>query len=306
MASSVADATVVITSYNQGDMIREAVSSVMAQTALPAEVIVVDDGSDDAVSLAVLGELEGESRSGGYPCPLCVIRQANAGPSAARNAGIREARTPYVAVLDGDDRLLPAFLERTVLELRRDPAAVAASGWLQTFGVLESVVRPTGGTLAAFLSRNCCPATCAIRRSAWAACGGYDESMRSGFEDWDFSISLLETSGDARIAVLPEPLVQYRTAAASPNIASMEKRLDLMRYLIGRHRGSYAAHIAEAVTGVEAVSMERLARWELAVRDCPEVIGASQPSSDFMAHPTYGDGGMAAAVRIRSLQRAGR
>jgi hypothetical protein len=43
-------------------------------------------------------------------------------------------------VLDGDDRLRPAFIERTLSMLSADKTMVAASGWLQTFGVLESVV----------------------------------------------------------------------------------------------------------------------------------------------------------------------
>lgn len=300
MSAIDSNVSVVITSYNQGEMVREAVGSVLAQTVLPAEIVVVDDGSTDADSLTVLEALEREAAKDTLPCQLHVLRQENAGPSAARNTGIREARAPYVTVLDGDDRLLPAFLEKTVTELQRNSAVVAASGWLQTFGVLKSVVKPTGGTLADFLSHNCCPATCCIRRSTWEACGGYDETMRSGFEDWDFSLSLLEASNDAHISILPEPLVQYRTTPASSNIASMDKRLDLMRYLMSKHHESYIAHLAETITDIETISMERLARWELAAKDCPELLSASPASADFMAHPTYGDGGMAAAVRIRS------
>ena len=88
-----------------------------------------------------------------------LIGQANAGPSAARNRGIAAAETPFVVVLDGDDRLRPAFIERTLSMLSADKTMVAASGWLQTFGVLESVAQPTGGNAAAFVSHNCCPAT---------------------------------------------------------------------------------------------------------------------------------------------------
>lgn len=44
-----------------------------------------------------------------------------------------------------------------------------------------------------FLSHNCCPATCLVRVRSFADSGGYDEAMRSGFEDWDFFLSLLHT-----------------------------------------------------------------------------------------------------------------
>ena len=152
--------SVVITSYNQNEMIREAVDSVRRQTLRPDAIIVVDDGSTDPASVQVLDELEQAE-------DITVIRQGNAGPSAARNVGIRAARTDCVTVLDGDDRLLPTFLETTVGLLDGDASAVAASGWLRTFGVLDAVVKPTGGTIADFLSRNACPATFTFRRTVW-------------------------------------------------------------------------------------------------------------------------------------------
>ena len=127
-------------------------------------------------------------------------RRPNGGVSAARNTGIRAARAGLVLVLDGDDRLRPAFLEKTSALLAARPAMTAASSWMHTFGVLDAVVRPSGGGLTAFLSRNSCPATHLLRRSAWEQCGGYDETMRSGFEDWEFFLRLLETRPDAQIA----------------------------------------------------------------------------------------------------------
>ena len=179
--------TVVITSCNQGPLIREAVESALSQTVRPERIIIVDDGSDDQASVNVLSAILDDCRhgvpdTGGVAVDL--IGQVNAGPSAARNRGVAAAETPFVVVLDGDDRLMPTFIERTLPLLTADDSMVAASGWLRTFGVLDSVVQPIGGDAGAFVSHNCCPATCMIRRSAWERCGGYDESMRSGFEDW--------------------------------------------------------------------------------------------------------------------------
>lgn len=294
---------VVITSFNQGTFIREAVMSAAAQTLRPDSIVVVDDGSTDPASLETLAQLERELDSP-TGVALHVIRQANAGPSAARNTGIRATDGRYVCVLDGDDRLKPTFLERTAAQLDANPLAVAASGWMRTFGVLESVVRPTGGRIERFLARNCCPATCLIRRDVYGKTNGYDETMRSGFEDWDCSLSLLEAGGEsASVDIVAEPLIEYRTAPASPNITSMDKRLELMRFIIGKHLESYRAHVADALCGIEAVSIERLNRWERAVHRHPNLASGpdAEPSAaDFMAHPTYGDGGMAAAVRLRS------
>ena len=140
-----------------------------------------------------------------------------------------------------------------------------------------------------------------LRRGAWEQCGGYDETMRSGFEDWDFFLSLLETAPEACIGIVPEPLIDYRTAPASSNVRSMEKRLELMRFLIEKHIGSYREHITDAVLGVESISIARLFGWEgemlQGLSAGQELCGAS---TEFLQQPSYGDGGMAAAVRIAS------
>ena len=284
-----AQVAAVIASYNQGGMIREAVESVCAQTKLPQSIIIVDDGSKNAASLEILKSLENEK----LPIPLKVIYQENAGVSAARNTGIRMSDAPFVMVLDGDDKIEPQYIEKVSYMLETDPLMVAASSWIHTFGVMDSVVCPTGGKIGAFLSHNCCPAT---DKSA-----GYDEAMRSGFEDWDFFLGLLETDKDAKIGIVESPLINYRTAPASSNVRSMDKRLELMRFIMDKHSESYHANMAEALLGIEAISNERLYAWENEMLHTLENGGTlSEKSASFLQSPTYGDGGMAAAVRIVS------
>jgi len=298
------DVEAVITSFNQKSMIYEAVHSLCHQTTRPKRIIIVDDGTTDETSLNILNEIETD-RS--IPIPLLVIRQANSGVSAARNAGISKTGAPLILVLDGDDNLEPSFIEEVSKILCENPSMVATSSWLHTFGVLEAVVRPTGGNAAAFLSRNCCPATHIFRREAWRQCGGYDETMRSGFEDWDFFLNMLETIPNAYVGIVEKPLINYRTTPASSNIKSMDKRLELMRYIIEKHINIYREHITDAILGIEAISVSRLFGWE------SEIIHSklndeslSSFSNEFIESPSYGDGGMAAAVRIVSAHRCKR
>ncbi len=292
---------VVITAYDQGEMVREALQSVCAQTRRPARVLIVDDGSTDEQSLCVLEQIRSQQE---WEVPVHVLRQENRGVSAARNVGIRMTQAPFVVVLDGDDTIEPAFLEKTCDMLEAQPTMVAASAWLHTFGVMDAVVQSCGGDVRAFLSRNCAPATHMLRRSAWEACGGYDETMRSGFEDWDFFLSMLEVAPDACIGIVEQPLINYRTAPASSNVRSMEKRLELMRYLIGKHEQLYREHVADAVLGVEAVSMSRLYGWEVQIlENMQHDRSVTREAAEFMRHPSYGDGGMAAAVRIASAMK---
>lgn len=288
----------VITSFNQGNMILEAVRSLCEQTVLPSKIIIVDDGSTDKTSLDILNAIKVDTT---IPIPVIVIQQPNSGVSTARNTGIRKSETPLVLVLDGDDKVKPSYIEQVCKLLHENASMVAASSWMNTFGVLDSVICPSGGNINKFLSRNCCPATHILRREVWEKSGGYDESMRSGFEDWDFFLSMLETIPNAHIGIVPEPLIDYRTAPASSNVKSMSKRLELMRFIIRKHNQSYQAYVEEAILGIETISMFRLDGWENEIcHTLKEKQILSQASKDFIKSPSYGDGGMAAAVRIVS------
>lgn len=298
--SIASDVQAVITSFNQGSMIREAVDSLCSQTTLPAAIIIVDDGSEDETSIRILQEIQADVR---IPVPVTVQYQPNGGVSSARNTGIRMAKAPMVLILDGDDRLEPEYIEQVSSMLRDDQSMVAASSWMHTFGVLDAVVQPCGGSIASFLARNCCPATHILRREAWKQCGGYDESMRSGFEDWDFFLSMLETIADAQIGIVEKPLIDYRMAPVSANVKSMSKRLELMQYIVKKHISTYQDHVVDAVLGLESISIARLFGWEseiLSTIDAKQNL--SKASADFLEHPTYGDGGMASAVRIASFR----
>lgn len=290
------DIEAVITSFNQGDMILEAVQSLCEQTVLPARIIIVDDGSTDKNSLDILNAIKSDSA-----IPIVLIQQSNSGVSTARNTGIRKSETPLVLVLDGDDRVKPSYIEQVRKLLHEDASMAAASSWMNTFGVLDSVICPGGGSINEFLARNCCPATHILRREVWEKSGGYDESMRSGFEDWDYFLSMLEAVPNAHIGIVPEPLIDYRTAPASSNVTSMSKRLELMRYMIRKHNQSYQTHIEDVILGIESISMSRLDGWEHEIcHTLKEKQTLSQTSKDFIKSPSYGDGGMAAAVRIAS------
>jgi glycosyltransferase involved in cell wall biosynthesis len=86
-----------------------AIESALVQSMPPDEIIVVDDGSKDGTFEAVCGR---------YGSEVAVVRQENQGVSAARNRGVREARSDWIAFLDSDDVWLPTKLERQFQAVR--------------------------------------------------------------------------------------------------------------------------------------------------------------------------------------------
>lgn len=118
--------SVVVPLYNKEPYVLRALESIAAQTVNDLEVIVVDDGSTDNGPGVVEAFADPRFR---------LVRQANAGPGAARNRGLREAGAPYVAFLDADDRWLPEFLADGVAILERYPTAAAVNtGWYEDPG----------------------------------------------------------------------------------------------------------------------------------------------------------------------------
>ena len=105
--------SVVIPTYNRADLVVQAVESVLDQTYISVELIVVDDGSTDAT----------EVRLAPYRDRLQYSKQPNRGVNAARNFGISIARGRYIALLDDDDIWLPSKLDEQVRVLERHPDA---------------------------------------------------------------------------------------------------------------------------------------------------------------------------------------
>lgn len=137
--------SVIVPLFNKEPYIARTIKSIQAQTYQKFEIVVVDDGSTDD-GVRVLREL-GESR-------LRVIRQANAGPGAARNRGLDECAGSLVAFLDADDEWLPEFLAQAVDALSRNPKCAAAfaahlqDGW--NLGDLERIQKAAGSKSGSF------------------------------------------------------------------------------------------------------------------------------------------------------------
>ena len=102
MDNSTLNVSVIIPTYNRKNLLKRALHSVISQTFVPQEIIVVDDGSSDRTKDWV---------SERFP-DVRYIYQDNSGVSSARNAGIKEAKGSWIAFLDSDDEWMPNKLEQ--------------------------------------------------------------------------------------------------------------------------------------------------------------------------------------------------
>lgn len=117
--------SVIIPAYNAAGFIAETLESVVGQTYRPLEIIVVDDGSRDGTPEVVERFADQGVR---------LIRQENAGPSAARNRGIAAATGAYIAFLDADDLWLPEKIGRQVEIMEQHPEMGLLFGDMVNFG----------------------------------------------------------------------------------------------------------------------------------------------------------------------------
>ena len=173
--------SVVITAYNHAHFLDDALRSVFSQTRLPDHVIVIDDGSQDDPGAV----------ASGYP-GVQVVRQANAGLAAARNAGLHANDAGYIVFLDADDMLSPVALECGLRCFAENPDSGMVYGAHRRVDAALAPMgpalsgRPGGSPYHALLRGNFIGMHAAVMydRAKLAECGGFDSALKR-CEDYD-------------------------------------------------------------------------------------------------------------------------
>jgi glycosyltransferase involved in cell wall biosynthesis len=203
--------SVVIPAYNHARYLAEAIDSALGQTLPAADVVVVDDGSTDDTPRVLAA----------YRDSVHIVRQANRGVSAARNAGAALARGDLLAFLDADDVWLPEKLEAQAARFAADPElglvhcaveeidAEGRSLRTRTDGMdgrvaeemllFQRAVILGGGSAAV------------VTRARFEELGGFDESLGTS-ADWDLHHRIARR---ARVGFVPRVLLRYRVHGAN-------------------------------------------------------------------------------------------
>lgn len=233
--------TIVIPTYARPARLRGCLAALARQTiaADTFEVVVVDDGSPQPVVPPADTALTGPT--------VRIIRQQNAGPSAARNRGVQEARGELIALTDDDCLPTPVWLETLVDTHRQCPGALV--GGITFNGLTDDIFATTSQMIvdlvyehfnhdqqaAFFLTSN----NMLCSRAAYSELGGFDTTFpRAGAEDRDFCDRWRASGRPLRL--VPSATIEHRHAQN-------------LRQFLGLHyrygRGAYLYHAKRRARG---------------------------------------------------------
>ena len=261
--------SVIIPSYNAENTIQRAIDSVLVQDYPAVELIVIDDGSSDQ-TVQLIWQMR--QRCNDKQVKLNLIAQRNAGVSAARNRGVKEAKGYYIAFLDADDRWLPNKLSLHIKHLQTSDE-LGLSFARVNFVSLDGRIRKQSKLLQQhlqakdFLSANptISPSNWVVKAAVCRTINGFNTEMTHA-EDQEFLIRVLQET-DYAIAGIDQVLIDYTTSidGLSANIEAMYQGwLYLMNVLqqhshdldYSRHHAKYCLFLAKRSTQVAAAKLQ--------------------------------------------------
>ncbi|MGZ0017457.1 glycosyltransferase [Yeosuana sp. AK3] len=249
--------SIIIPCFNDAQFVEQAVDSALNQTYSNKEIIIVDDGSN-AETKSVLKELESKISK--------LVTQENKGQSTARNVGITEAKGNYILVLDSDDFFDPTFCEKAIQVFLQNKAVKIVTSFVTRMYKNKKVdiFEPSGGDIKQFIINNGVTGSCMFLKADFKRVGGYDESMRKGFEDWEFYIRLLKKGGISY--VLQEPLFYYRLRTDSTTARANKIKYDLLKFIYFKHESlfkeNFEVFITHLLSRIEREEKEKIKNTE--------------------------------------------
>lgn len=209
--------SVIIPNFNYGHYLKSSIESVLNQTYDNIELIVVDDGStDDSVAIAAV-----------YGQELKLIRQSNAGVSAARNSGIAHAKGTYICFLDSDDTWLPEKVELQISRFRLQNVGLVYSSIniCDKDLIIQNIMQAQykGDCLKYFYRHpirsiillGC--STAMVHKDVIEKVGGYDVKLNTS-ADWDYFRRVSEIT---EVDFVEQPVVNYRRHNTSMSAGSL-------------------------------------------------------------------------------------
>jgi glycosyltransferase involved in cell wall biosynthesis/SAM-dependent methyltransferase len=264
--------SVVFPLYNYEQYVVEALESVRRQTLEKLDLIVVDGHSTDNSLAVALKWARSNARR--FNRVLVLQNRANYGLGLCRNSGFDVADTPYVMLLDADNRLLPECCARLLAAMQKRRAAYVYPS-IRHFGASDRLISAAPYAPQRFVAGNYIDAMALVSKEAWAIVGGIDH-VRFGWEDYDLWCRFAEVGMAGEW--LPEILAEYRVhpqsmmtvqTLAGGNYRDLQENFTARHpwiWLRDRHLARVEPHAGSRVSAPEALTrLDQL----LAILRCP-------------------------------------
>lgn len=247
--------SIVITTYNYGQYIKEAINSALEQTLPPCEIIVADDGSTDNTA-----EIVAE-----YGDKVRYIRYEHKGICQLRNALLDEAKGEWLLFLDADDYLATDFIEQSFRDISTGDESLAIVYPDRTyFGANEFEVVSEEFSVEKMKHRNII-VMCSLVRMSVARKVGFDISFARGLEDYDFFLGIINAGYKAKAQhkshVFCRVHQKSRTASIHNDIYRSNR---LMKQIVEKYSSLFSKKEARDVLDYYNVpTAMRLHLWQL-------------------------------------------
>lgn len=183
--------SIIVPCYNQAQYLEEALQSVLEQSYINWECIIVNDGSPDNTEEIALIWTQKDER-------FKYIYKENGGLSCARNKGIELAIGEFILPLDADDKIGKNYLKLGIEAFKDSLDLKVVYCIAEKFGIENGTWILDEYSRITLARRNMIFCSAIYRRKDWEMVGGYDVNMKYGWEDWEFWIALLKNGGSVK------------------------------------------------------------------------------------------------------------
>lgn len=247
--------------FNDGIYIEESINSVLNQTYSDIELIIIDDGSDDHLTIEILKNIDNPR--------ISVLRVKHFGPANARNFGIENAKGKYILPVDADDKIDPSYVEKALKILDESEEVGAVYCQADLFGKKSGRWHLPDFSLEHMLLDNIVFVTAMFRKEDWEKVGGFSTDMKHGMEDYDFWLSMLELGKS--IFQIPEILFHYRIKEISRTTnftRSKENVKETYKLIYLRHKNLYSKNMDIYVLAMRNALIDHIFMKQQYVASC--------------------------------------
>ncbi|WP_304960403.1 glycosyltransferase [Thomasclavelia cocleata] len=229
--------SVIMPCYNDGQYLEEAVDSIINQSYINWELIIIDDGSDDVKTLEVLKSFNDKR--------IKVINKEHGGVVETRNIGIKNCRGKYIVPMDSDDIAHTDLLKKYIETMMNNPDVAIIYCIYEYFDMRHGVYKLPDFSIPNMLVSNCINNTSMYKKEDWEKVGGYNPNMEMGCEDYDLWLSILEKN--ERVICIPEVLLYYRVKNKTGRTSDIDinKEIMISNQIFENHKSLYQKYWQE-------------------------------------------------------------